>query len=519
MKKILILLISVAIVGMGYSQDDPGKDLRTAVKNLNNFRLDPTKNADKLDEALQLIEGVVASSEFSSSAKAWNTYGELQVELINKDIQAQVADPELPLTSAAACAKALSGFMKAYDLAEKGYEKKDAMSGVEGILNNVAYVGYYALRGGKAEEANAIYTEILKANDFLEKYEGTSPFPSENEINDQNYYGGVAALQAGEFDRAELIFQKLIDADYDNAAIYEGMYTVLSERGEDDKASEMLEIGRAKYPNDGELVKARINYTLRPGITALDRATLHGLVADLNKANDLQSDNASIPAIAGTIYAEMFRKELAGEATVTAEGFDRSSLTKGENDDCYIMGEDGSKIFVDSRYCDGDGSFDALSNVKMTLAVEQFNKALKIDARFQDAMYGIGELHYQLAAYYANQANALGDDYSKEGTARWEAKKKDMNQQFQLAEPYFQAAYSNDPSDINSLIALREIAVRLDNLDVAAIYKDFMDAASAGQPYQCDNAKSYKSNPDGGCYYLLDSGKAIFVPSKCCGEK
>ncbi len=109
-----------------------------------------------------------------------------------------------------------------------------------------------------------------------------------------------------------------------------------------------------------------------------------------------------------------------------------------------------------------------------------FSKALEMDDEYFDAVYMMGAVEYNRAAEFAGLLNELADDYSKEGTAKYEAMKEKMLGQFDAALPYFQKAEQIEPTDRNTLIALREIYARKDQLDKSEEYKAKLENLGGG---------------------------------------
>ena len=65
----------------------------------------------------------------------------------------------------------------------------------------------------------------------------------------------------------------------------------------------------------------------------------------------------------------------------------------------------------------------------------------------------------------------LDADYSKEGIRKYDAKKAEVFAQFDNALPYFQKAEALNPNDRNTLIALREIYAKKDDLVISNEFK------------------------------------------------
>jgi len=92
------------------------------------------------------------------------------------------------------------------------------------------------------------------------------------------------------------------------------------------------------------------------------------------------------------------------------------------------------------------------------------------------ANYSMGTLYYNKAANYVKVMQTLSDDLSKEGMKKYDEAQKNMFGMFDAALPYFLKAEESDPKDRNTLIALREIYARKNQLDKAEEYKKKLDA-------------------------------------------
>lgn len=432
MKKYFVLILAVALTGLAFGQEEnPDKALRKAGRNIANYNLDPSDNADKLDEAEDLITMVVQHPEHKQSSKAWHTYGQVYAERVNQDVQALVLNPEHQIQHADAPGKVWDGYSKAYNYAEKNYEKKDALKGMQDIINNLTYLANVILRTGNYAEAYDAYNAVIKGDAFLMKNGGESAFETEQDRLDQVYLAALAALSAEMYSEAGELFTKLYEKDYDSPAIYEGLYKVCSEEGKEEAAYKVLVEGREKYPEDKGLLFAEIN-------AALAKGDLEALVDKLQLAMEQEPDNVTVPTTLGNVYDQLYQK-------ATEEG-------------------------------DSAKAAEYYSNARKYL-----QKALSIDPDYFDATYLMGALEYNKAAELATRVNELADDYSPEGTKKYEAAKAEMMDQFEKALPYFKNAEALKPNDVSTLIALREIYARQNKLELSAEYKAKIESIETGQ--------------------------------------
>ena len=425
MRSIFIAFFAIVLSFTMYAQDAE-KDMKKAGRLIGSYRLDPTANADKLPEARSLIDGAMSGSELANNAKAWQVYGEVYTEVVNEEVRALALDQETPIANPGAAPRAVQGYMKAYDSAEKNFEKKDALKGLSGILNNTSYMASVLLRNGDYASSYNCYDALLKGNDFLTANGEASIYENEEDFQQQVYWAALAAYSGEDFTAAESQFLRLHNEDYDSPDIYSAMFDIKNRQGDEEGAAAWLKQGIERYPGDKGLMFAEINY-------ALSQGNLDVLEGKLKAAMEAEPDNITIPTTLGNVYDQLYQNAL----------------------------QEGDQAAADQYY---------------ESAKVYFAKALELDENYFDAVYMMGAVEYNRAAEYATQLNALADDYSKEGEAKYNEAKDKMLSQFDKALPYFVKAESLNADDRNTLIALREIYARKDMLDKSNEYKDKIEA-------------------------------------------
>lgn len=432
MKRLLqILFLSLAVVAVGVAQEeDPDKALKLANRNIANYNLDPTGNASKLGEAIDLIEMVVKDPEYAKSAKAWQVYGSAYNSKTGNIVSQLVVNPEYVIEDKRSALKGFKGFSKALEFAEKSYEQKDALTGIGEIIQHMNYLGSVFYQDQEYELAYENFDGVIKAHNILSKHDEESPFKTEKEVQDQKFYAALTATNANRLDAANQYFMELKDCGYDNAAVYEALYKIKKEEGMDEEALAILEEGRVKFPDDKGLMFAEINDALAAG-------KLEELTEKLAVAMEMDPENISIPTTLGNVHDQLFQEALADSNMETA-------------------------------------------NKHYEMAKKYYDKALEIDSSYFDAVYSLGALEYNLAAHYSQQMNLLADDYSSAGTKKYEAKKAQMMEQFDKALPYFIRAEKLEPNDLNTLLALREIYARKDQLEFSNKYKEKIEDMETG---------------------------------------
>jgi predicted Zn-dependent protease len=410
------------------SAQEGKKALKKANNSYKSYNLAPTKNGDKLQEAIAAIDVATAADDTKGTAKAWITRGNIYNSVCTNHATMSQLNPGFKKEIDNAAILAFESYMKANEYAEKR-DAKSVKKGIKEIQGFLVGEGasYYELK--EYETAYAAFKYSLDAHDFLTEKGEKSIFAEESALHDQMYYTGLAALNAQKVEEAKPIFMKLKDSGYDKPAIYEALYK-LEVKGNREGALGILEAGRAKFPDDVSLLFNEINHYLADG-------KLNALIGKLQTAIEKEPDNISLYTTLGSIYDNLYQDALA-------------------KDD-----KDGAQ-----------GHFDD--------AFKTYNIALEKDPKFFEAIYSIGALYYNRAAATTKDMNKLADDYSKEGIKKYDNLRKVVLTQFDEALPYFKKAEMINPNDRNTLIALKEIYARKDDLAVSTEFKNRLEKVEAG---------------------------------------
>ncbi|MCO6486022.1 MAG: hypothetical protein J5I41_09650 [Saprospiraceae bacterium] len=430
MKNIAILLLMMgAVLGQSNAQDEGDRAFKKAKRALGAYNLDPSGNADKLAEASEMIDIAIQDVTVQADPEAWILKGQVEIEKANKDLTNAMMNPNARPENAKAAYEAFAAFREGNARAEKKYHKRDALDGITnaiGHLNNMAIYGY---QNEDFDLAHLGFATVVEAHELLVKEQEKSP------MDDKAYQDAMfsaAATCQNQEDQARCIgyLEKLRAAQYANAYIYDLLYNAYIETDKA-KAAAYLDEGRKKYPDEVSLLFTEINHYLREG-------RMDELVTRLKTAIEKEPENKSLYLTLGNVYDNLFQKALEAK--------------------------DESK---------GDTYFDA--------ALDYYNQALAKDAQYLDAIYSIGALYYNRAAVYQQGLNALADDISKEGIRKYDALKAKMSAEFDKALPYFQKAEQLDPNDVNTLIALKEIYARKNELSISNEFKSRLEKAQKGE--------------------------------------
>ncbi len=433
MKKILLSCLSFLLVFGSLHAQDGKKALKKASQAIAAFNLDQSNKA-KLQEAADLIATAEADAETAGQVKTWlkkgEIYGVIATQITNIKTLGVGDVAELPAVDRPAF-NSFKAFEKAFGMAEKKYEKKDALKGLEMAQGTLSNMGIYAYDEQKYEEAYENFNGVLIAHQMLKDNGGTSALDSgEGQLNEQKYITGLAALNANKSRMAAKLFRELYKDKYDKPAIYEALYKLESEMSTVEKAYQYLEAGREKYPEDVSLLFAEINHFLKMN-------KLDVLITKLEEAIKQEPDNMSLYATLGNVFDNLYQKATEeGDQAKAQEYFDK--------------------------------------------ALERYNQALAKDPKYFDAIYSIGALYYNKAAAMTKELITLEGDYSKDGMKKYEAMKTKVFAEFDEALPFFEKAEALNPNDTNTLIALKEIFARKDDLATSGEFKDRLDKVQAG---------------------------------------
>ena len=431
MKKILMgVFLLVTAVGMVNAQmDTPKKELKKANRSLGSYLLDPAQNADELKEAREKIEYVIESGEFSTDAEAWILRGQIYNEIALSDSKAYALNPDsFEPKHPKAAVIAYNSFKKGLEHAEKGYHEDDALTGMRETSNYLNNLGLMNYNRGKFELAYKMFDAALDIHNTLVDRGEDPTLATEDDYNNQVYITALSGLNANMAEASLSHFLYLEEKGFDKPAVYEGLFTIYSQKGQDDKAREYLEEGREKYPDDTSLLFASINYYLKKG-------ELENLIDKLKLALEKEPDNVSIYTTLGNVYDNLYQRAVKDTAVSEAT----------------------AKEYFDS-------------------AKKYYNEALELDPNNALSTYSLGALYYNKAAVVVDEMNKYASDLSKKGMMKYDSLKAEMEMLFDKALPYFLKAEELDPTDQNTLIALKEIYARKNMMEKSTEYKQKLEA-------------------------------------------
>ena len=415
------------------------QDYKDAKKAYNTFTLDAFNNKPKLKEAKEAIDKAMGAAENQAILDAWVTKGKIYNEIASQILQIKSTGlgklEELPQAEAPAV-EAYLAYTKALPLVTKKFETKDILAGLQAVQGNLDNLGRMAFEDQKYKLAYENFNYLVASHEDLKKNATKSILETEDSYNYAVFLTATAALLAEKNDVAKPLLEKLYAAKYDKAAIYESLYT-LNAASDAAAAYKYLEEGRQRYPDEISLLFADINHHLKLG-------KLDVLIDKLKAAIAKEPNNVSLYTVLGSVYDNLYQK----------------------------MDASGDKV-------KGEEYFNA--------ALDYYNQALAKDPKNVDAVYSVGALYYNKAAVTTQKMNTLENDYSKEGLKKYKEMKDEVFAQFEKALPFFKRAEALDANDTNTLIALKEIHAKKNDLEASKEFKRRLDVIQGGGK----NDKSY----------------------------
>lgn len=428
MKQLFFLALSFLLILTTVN----AQDYKDAKKAYNTFTLDAFNNKPKLKEAKDAIDKAMGAAENQAILDAWLTKGKIYNEIASQVLQIKSTGlgklEELPQAEAPAI-EAYTAYTKALPMVTKKFETKDILTGLQAVQGNLDNFGRMAFEEQKYKLAYENFQMLLNSHEDLKKNATKSILDTEESYNYALFLTATAAMLAEKKDIAKPLLEKLYQAKYDKAAIYESLYD-LNSAADINAAYTYLDEGRKRYPDEISLLFADINHHLKLG-------KLDILIGKLKDAIAKEPNNVSLYTVLGSVYDNLYQKaETAGDKA------------KGEE------------------------YFNA--------ALDYYNQAIAKDAKNVDAVYSIGALYYNKAAVTTQKMNTLENDYSKEGLKKYKEMKEQVFAQFEKALPFFKRAEALDPNDTNTLIALKEIHAKKNELEASKEFKRRLEVIQGG---------------------------------------
>jgi len=221
----------------------------------------------------------------------------------------------------------------------------------------------------------------------------------------------VAAERAGKTEKARDYYLAVLNAGKNTADIYFGLTVFYTKLQDKKDAYEIIKKGRELYPKNEDLIKAETNMYLAFGE---DEKALE----QLKQIAKSDSANPSVFYAMGTLYNKVFN-DTTKSKEVKKEMLDKATIS--------------------------------------------YEKAIEINPNYFEPFFNLGILYNNVAAEILLKANNLPN----EATAEYEKLKIEADSYLSKALPYLEKASEINPTDIDAMMALKQIYVRLKMTDKA----------------------------------------------------
>ncbi len=389
-------------------------------------------DASTADEAKSMLDAAIKGAESATDGKPGDLAklllmkGQLYGNLVGKDAEAvslKALKGEQPLINAAAGMVAFKTLGKALEANPKSADKKAIISTLVDLASslNITAVERYNLKDFAASYED--FALLLKAKNLLSSLGNNSVLGDPAEFNKQKFFTGVVAMQADKKEEGIKLFEELYSDGYKEPLIYESLYKA-KVNDDEDAAMKILDEGMKAFPEEKALRYAQINYFIKKG-------KFDELEAQLQAAIEQDPENSSLYLTLGNTYDNLYQKaDKSGDRAKKKTYFDK--------------------------------------------AMNYYKQALEKDEKNFNAMYAMGAMYYNSAV--AKTKAAADITYSKATASQIDGLISESNDLFKKAKPHFDKAYSVNAKDRNTLIALKEIAVRMEDYNLSKKYKAELDA-------------------------------------------
>ncbi len=437
MKKFLLSLCAFVLVAGSVFAQDAEAIFKEANKSWKSYATaGGDEKMDLLNQAAQKLDMAMKGAEALDEKKASKLYklrGDVYNELATQSVGRYQIDSEFKISDMMASVKSFNSYKVLFEKASKKYAKRDALEGMKNAVKGMSNMGSVAFQKEDYASSYQNFINLSNGYDFLKDNGVTSDiFPTDKEYNTNLLYAALTANAADMKDEARPIIERLYNEKFDDAGVYENMYKIYVDE-DPEKATKILAEGREKYPESEALLIAEINYYM-------SNNKLDELVGKLENAIELDPTNTSFYLALGSTYDNLTQRELkAGNKEKSDEYFEK--------------------------------------------AKKYYSETLKVDENNASAVYSTGALYYNRAASMLTELIALEEkgDYSKAAMAQQTAMRADILKEFENALPYFQNSEKLDPSDMNTLLALKEIYARKDDFEMSKVFKTRIEQLNAGE--------------------------------------
>ena len=334
-----------------------------------------------LAKAAEYIEPAISHEATMGKDKTWRYRGDIyrMIGMGTDDaLKAQFPD---------AMQKAIDSYLKAEELDEKGRYKDEHVKALGALQGASLNAGNAAFGEKDFDKAVAMYGQAQRIAQAFGQVDTNAV-----------YNTALAYESAGNTAEALKAYRQVLDLGYDKVEVYRFMAQLQARQEDWDGAVATVREGRAKHPEDADLLKDELVYLLRAG----RGNESEGVLTEALKKNP---NDPILLSIQGSQYEEKL-------------GAAEDQATKDE-----LFGK-------------AEGAYKA---------------AIEADPEFFDAYFNIGVLYNNRAADMYEQCNSIKSD------KEYMACKEKADAVYLAAKPYFEQAHNMKPDDAATIQQLMKL--------------------------------------------------------------
>lgn len=342
----------------------------------------------KLDEAVEYIEPAITNEKSMVKEKTWRYRGAIYMAIYETEEEAYKTLVNDPLHIA------YESFTKANELDTKdSYKNENQLQ--------LGRIQILSLNEGNTAFGNKDYNSAIKM------YGRSMAIAEDFNAVDTNavYNTALAAEMKDDNALAIEMYQKCIAIQYDAAVVYRSLAQQQLKTGDVEGFAATLKQGRARYPEDQEMLTDEINYYLGEGKYDEAEASIKEAIA--------LAPSAILWSALGDIY-DGRANPVSGEKEPSEEDFTKYSL---EAEQAYI-------------------------------------ESVKLDPENFNAHFNLGVTFYNRGAHMNEVIKEITDD------RKYMAAKKEVDDTFAGAIPHFERAHELNPEDQQTMAQLATLYAR-----------------------------------------------------------
>ncbi len=326
---------------------------------------------DQLAKAVEFIEPAVLDAKTGGNEKTWRYRGDIyRLIIMGEDKALKDQFPE-------AMDKAVESYLKANELDTKGSYKVEnvkALGALQGLSLNMGNEAFTAKEYDKAIASYARSEKIAKVFG----------------IADTNAIFNSALAYESKGDHAGAIkrYREAMAAGYEKPEIYRYIASLERKTENLDGAINTIAEGRAKYPDNKDLILDEMSYLL-----AADRS------AEAEESVKLGIQKDPNNAVLWSVLASLYDKK-ASESTEEAV----MSEWYGKAEEAYKK-----SIQLDPNFFDSYFNIGVLYNNRAAFEYEKCNK-IKSDAEYTKCKQVADDIYVKAVPYFENAHKLKGDD-------------------------------------------------------------------------------------------------------------